>query len=228
MLRYAGISALFIILVPAAASAQGPGAVVVTPVDTFMLIVPVRPVDEIKKDIDMIQAYRSRSKARLYDAKDQVLRIGKLIEVKEKEIEMLESRAETADKEKKEAEVTALKTQIAGVEMIRDLLKRRKDMRSADVDAAEAATDYSQAAEETYARELALAKKRQERTAQAGAGGNRVSLAATDQVIREFESSVLESQVDMLKKQEKAASLERDLVEQQIKLAEEQGKFVSK
>ena len=201
---------------------------VVSPVDTFAVIVPARTIDEIKADLDATDGVRARAKTRLENAKEQVRKTESDIATKKKEIDVLESRMDAADKEKKDTVVAAFKVQISGVENLRDLLKRRLDTRSAEVDAAEGVVDYTDVAGSLFEKEMSLAKKRQERASVTASGGLPAALANLDKEIREQELSVLDAQVDRLKKQEKSLSLERDLVKQQMKLAEAQAKLLEK
>jgi hypothetical protein len=210
------------------AVAQDPAPGVVTPVDTFVVIVPARPVEEISKDIEVLQMYRARAKVLMEDAKTQVLKIESLIDLKEKELKLLESRMEAAEKEKREAEAAALKSQTEGVERIQELLGLRKEMHEASIAAAEAVVAYVGAAEDTYEQEIVLAKKRGERTAQAGSGGAAAALAITDQRIREMETDLLNSQSATLSKQETSISRQEDLVEARQKLAAAQAALIAK
>jgi hypothetical protein len=210
------------------APSQGLQGAVVTPVDTFMVIVPARPVNEINQDIQVLDAYRARAKARLDDLKEQMRKVESEIELKGKEITLLESRQDLAENEKKEAQAESLNVQIEGVERIRDLLEQRKELYSAEVSAAEAAIAYASAAEDMYDKEIALAKKREDLANQAGAGGTRAILAGSNRALFELENSVLEAQMEKLSKQEKALTIDQDVVEQQQKLAEMQGRLLTK
>lgn len=211
----------------AAATSQGQQGGVVASVDTFMVIVPVRSIEDIKKDVEVLDAYRVRAKGRMGDLKEQSRKVETEIGMKEKEIELLESREDAADNEKKTAEVAALKAQIKGVEMIKDLLELRKDLYSAETSAAEAVVDYAAAAQDMYDKEMTLAQKRKERGDQAGGGGTKSSVAAGNRALFELENSVLQAQVVKLSKQEKMLSRERDVAEVQQKIAEMQAKILS-
>jgi hypothetical protein len=209
-------------------SAQMPGVGIVTPIDTINVIVPGRSVDEIKKDLEMIQSHRTRAKATLIEAEAQVRRIEKQIEAKEAETKSLESLVDSAKQAKRESDVTALKAQIDGVEKIVDLLDMRKDMRSAEVKAAEATVDYAQAAEDMFEREIAVMKKRDERLAQGKTHADSVALSVMDRMMRELEGGFLESRITALKKHERLLSREIDLAERQMKVTEAQNAFLEK
>jgi hypothetical protein len=210
------------------ASSQESRNAVVSPVDTFMVLVAVRPIDEIKQDIEVLDALRSRKKAQLDELNAQKQRGEAEIDQKAKEISLLESRQDVAEKENKDGDVAALKSQIEGVKRIHDLLKERQGLFSTEIDAAEAALDYAKAAEEMFDREIALAKKRQELSTQAGAGGSKSFVAGSNRALLDQENAVLEAQVEKLKRQEKMLSEERDVVKAQQSLAEMQGRLLPK
>jgi hypothetical protein len=201
---------------------------VVSPVDTFMVIVPARPINEIKQDIEVLDALRARKKAQLDELKTQKVKGESEIDLKASEINLLKSRQDAADQQNNDAEVGSLKNQINGVDRIRDLLKERQDLYSAEISAAEAALDYAKAAEDMFDKEIALAKKREELTSQVGAGAGKSFVAGGNQALLNFENSVLSAQSEKLKKQEKMLSEDRDVVEKQQELAEMQGRMLAK
>jgi hypothetical protein len=211
----------------AAATSQGQPGGVGSAVDTFVVIEPARSIDEIKKDVEVLDAYRVRAKARIGDLKEQSRKVETEIEAKEKSIDLLEAREDAADKEKKSAEVAALKAQIEGEERMKELLELRKDLFSAETSAAEAVVDYAAAAQDMYDKEIGLAQKQKERREQPGVAGAKASVAAGNRVLLELETSVLQAQIAKLSKQEKMLSREREVAEVQLKIAEMQAKFLS-
>jgi hypothetical protein len=220
----AGLCALAVTSAPA----QGSQGSVVSAVDTFIVIVPARPVNEIKQDIEVLDAYRARAKARLPELKDQIRKVESQMELKEKEISLLETRQDAAEKEEKEAEAATLKTQIEGAERIRDLLKERRELYSEEIGAAEAAVDYAVVAEDMYDKEIALSKNREDLAKQAGTGGSKTFVSSSNPALLELENSVLDAHIQKLKLQEKTLSEEKDVVEQQRKIAEMQGRMLAK
>ncbi len=198
---------------------------VVSQVDTFAVVVPFRPVTDIKKDIEAVQANRTHAKAWLQTATDAVKTLEAQIEVKKKEIDTLEALQDSADSHKNDIEVAALKVQTEGVEKILDLLKEQKKLHSLEVDAAEATIDYADAAVSAFEKETALAEKRQERSAATKPESSQASLAVADKAIYELEASVLEAQMQSLKKQDRCVSCQEDLVKQQSDVAEAQAKI---
>ncbi len=217
--------AAMIVLSANTASSQAVPVGAVSQVDTFAVVVTPRPVEDIKRDIDVVQATRARAKASLQTATDAVQKLETQIDAKKKEIDTLEAWQDAADKEKKDVEFAALKAQIAGVEKILDLLKEQKKMHSLEMDAAQAVIDYADVAVSAYETESALAEKRQERSATAKSGNAPASLALVDKAISELEMNVLDLQLKSLKKQDRYVSCQQDLVKQQSDVADAQAKI---
>jgi hypothetical protein len=227
-LRNILLTLALISLAVAAASSQGTPAAAVSPIDTFMVVAPVRSATDIKQDMVPLDAYRSHAKARHEEIREQIKKLEAEIELKGKEIKLLEARQDLAEKEKKDAEAESLKAQISGVEQIRDLLEQRKDVCTSELDAVDAALEYAAAAQNLYDEEIVLAKKREEITAQANASKAKVPLFGSNRFLFEIENAVLEAQIKKLKKEDKAISKEQDAVEQRQKLAEMQAKYLPK
>jgi chromosome segregation ATPase len=198
---------------------------IVSQVDTFAVVVSPRAVEDIKKDIDAVQANRAHAQAWKQTATDAVQKLEKLIDVKKKEIDTLEALQDSADAAKKDVEVAALKAQTKGVENILDLLKEQKKMHSLEVEAAAATIDYADAAVSAFEKESALATKRQERMAAAKSGSAPGALAELDKAIRELETSFLDLQSKSLDKQDRFVSSQQDLVKQQSDVADAQAKI---
>ena len=97
--------AAMIVLSANTASSQAVPVGAVSQVDTFAVVVAPRPVEDIKRDIDVIQATRARAKASLQTATDAVQKLETQIDAKKKEIDTLEAWQDAADKEKKDVEV---------------------------------------------------------------------------------------------------------------------------
>ncbi len=219
------VLAAMIVFSAGTAIAQTVPVGVISQVDTFAVVVTPRPVEDIKKDIDAVQANRARAKAWRQTATDAVQKLQTQIDVKKKEIDTLEAWKDSADAANKDVEVAALKAQIAGVENILDLLNEQKKMHTLEVDAADATIDYADAAVSAFENESALAAKRQERDAVVKSGGAKEALAALDKAVREMEVTLLDLQSKSLNKQDRVVSSQQDLVKQQSDVAEAQTKF---
>jgi chromosome segregation ATPase len=215
-------------IVAGTAPSQAVRVGVVSQIDTFAVVIPQRPVEDIQKDIDAVQANRAHGKVWHQTASDNIQKLGTQIEVKKKEIDTLEAWEDAADNENKDVEVAALKAQIAGVERILDLLQEQKNMHSLEVDVAEASIDYADAAMSALEKETALITKRQERSAAAKAGNGVASLVELDKTIRQLEMQVIELQAQSLKKHDRYISCQQDLVSQQADVADAQARILER
>jgi chromosome segregation ATPase len=194
-------------------------------VDTFIAVVPRRPIEEIKKDIEQVTAQRRDAKLRLEKAQEEVRTLDNILGMRKKDIEALEGHLDTLDAEKKAGEIASLKSKIALLEKLRDLLEVRKDVREGEVESATAAVAYTEAQEELYDLEGTLTTKRGERVELAKKPGSAADIAAMDLAIKKLEDEVLDRWKKALKKHENSVSEEQDLLSLLRKLEEAQESF---
>jgi chromosome segregation ATPase len=194
-------------------------------VDTFVAVIPRRPLEDIKKDIEQSNAQRMQAKHRLAQAQEEVRTLETIINVREKDLEALEGYIDTLDSDKKADEIAIVKRKIALLEKLRDLLELRKKVREGEAEAATAAVAYTEAQEEVYELEGTLVTKRSDRVDIAKKPGSSADLAAIDLAIKRMESEVLERWEKALKKHEDSVSEEQDLLSLLNKLAEAQDAY---
>jgi chromosome segregation ATPase len=193
--------------------------------DTFIAVVPRRPLEEIKKDIEHMNALRREAKLRIEKAQEEVRTLESILKARQADLDALEAHLDTLDSEKSANEIADLKRKIAFLEKIRDLLEVRKDVREGEVDAAKATVAYTEAQEEMYDLESTLVTKRSDRAEVAKKPGSAADLAALDRIIKELEDDVLERWGKALKKHDDSVSEEQDLRGLIKKLAEAQESF---
>jgi chromosome segregation ATPase len=193
--------------------------------DTFVAVVPVRLLDDIKKSTDVVKNLRAQAKTRLERAQGEVDALESAITTKQKDLDALEGRMDTLDSDKSANEIARIKGKIALLEKLKDLLEVRNKARKAEVESAQAASAYADAQEEFYDLEAKLATKRNERAALAKKSSAANDLAAMDQAITELEGNALEGWEKALKKHDDSVSAEQDLVSRLKKLAEAQAEF---
>jgi chromosome segregation ATPase len=193
--------------------------------DTFIAVVPRRPIEEIKKDIEHMNALRREAKLHLEKAQEEVRTLESVLKARQADLDALEAHLDTLDSEKSVNEIADLKRKIALLEKIRDLLDVRKDVREGEVDAAKATVAYTEAQEEFYDLEITLLAKKNDRAEVAKKPGSAADLAALDRIIKELEDDVLERWGKALKKHEDSVSEEQDLLGLIKKLAEAQDSF---
>ena len=97
--RVLGLATLSCILAVLEVQAQTAKTASAT-VDTFVVVVPRRPVAEVNKGIAAIKEVRVNAQQRLERVKEEVRTIGGLIATREKDLEAMEGRLDTLDSEK--------------------------------------------------------------------------------------------------------------------------------
>ncbi len=194
-------------------------------VDTFVAVVPRRPIEDIKKDIEQVNAQRMQAKHRQAQAEDEVRTLENIISVREKDLEALGGYLDTLDSDKKSGEIAIVKRKIALLEKVRDLLEIRKKVRAGEVESAKATVAYTEAQEEVYELEGTLVTKRSDRVDIAKKPGSSTDLAAIDLAIKRMEVEVLERWEKALKKHDESVSEEQDFLGLLNKLAEAQDAF---
>jgi hypothetical protein len=194
-------------------------------VDTFIVVVPLRPEAEIKKDIESLNAVRSQAKLRLARANETVSTLATQIATREKDLDALEGALDTLDSDTKAQEIVDLKKKIAVLEKFRDLLELRKELREGEADAAKAVIAYTEAQEEMYSGEIALAKKRADRETLLKKPGSSADVASLTATIKDMESDVLDQWEHALDKHKDSLSEEQDFVDLLKKLAKAQSAF---
>ncbi len=194
-------------------------------VDTFVAVVPRRPIEDIKKDIERVKAFRTQAKLRMDRAQEDAQSLAKLIDAKKKDLEALEGHLDTLDSDKNGDEIAIGKQKTALLEKLRDLLDLRKDVREEEAKAAAAAIAYADAEEEFHNAEATLAAKRTERAGVAKKPISAADIAAMDLALNNLESDALERWEKTLDKHDDSVSEEKDLLKLLKKLAEAQTTF---
>ena len=186
-------------------------------VDTFVAVVPRRPIEDIKKDIERVKAFRTQAKLRMDRAQEDAQSLAKLIDAKKKDLEALEGHLDTLDSDKNGDEIAIGKQKTA--------LDLRKDVREEEAKAAAAAIAYADAEEEFHNAEATLAAKRTERAGVAKKPISAADIAAMDLALNNLESDALERWEKTLDKHDDSVSEEKDLLKLLKKLAEAQTTF---
>jgi len=193
--------------------------------DTFIAVVPLRSLQDIKVDGERAGALRNQAKQRLAQAQEGVHTLDNVIKARQTDLAALESHVDTLDADSKANEIATLKQKTALLEKLLDLLELRKNAREGEVESAAATVEYSEAQEELYSLEGQLATKRNDRAELSKKKGSPADLAAMDLAIKEMESEVMERWDQMLTKHDDSVSEEQDYVGLLKKLAEAQDSF---
>ena len=193
-------------------------------IDTNLVIIPTRSVDAVQADIDRAQRAKSDADVRRSAVQSLKDACDAKVKVAVKEVETIDTKRDLAKKEKRDADAAAFEVQKKAAEQVQTQLERQRDLRQAELDAAEAEIDFASAAEEAYELELQLMKKRLELAKSVGTGSPEMPLATLQQAVRELEGRTLKAQKEMAGKQTTTSERQESVVERRLKLFETQGK----
>lgn len=219
------IRSLFVVLAfglvgPSAAAAQASPAAV----DSFLVLVPLRPLESIREDVDRARLDAQGARDARGVAEELNLRNQALIDEQKLAIERLNDRVKAAKDAKREAEVVALEAEKRGAERVKDLLERRKALREAEIDLAKAGLALAEAAERAAALEAELAGQRAAAGAATdvpGSGG-----LAARRVLRELEKRTLEAMKALADRRVDHAERERQVAERRLQTLAAQSRLL--
>jgi hypothetical protein len=159
--------------------------------DSFIMLIPARDSNTIKKEIRAAAAAeKAAEKARL-QAETMRLGASSRIEFKKVEINRIKERISQAKKENREADRVGLEAERKAAEREIELLKRREELRDAETILETKRAELAGLTKQALELELQLAVRRagRRRAPVGGAGG-----ASLDRVIGELEKQTLEAQ----------------------------------
>ena len=184
--------------------------------DTFLVLVPVRPASVINDDIAEFQRLQQR-------AKDEGARAGMLQQRVEERMRLVNAATDNFDARegaaKKSNDAPAQQSATADKDASKVRVKhleRRRDLRAAEIDMAEAHERAAGAVVQSLQRELALEKRRTE--AASGLAPGAVDVAQGETAIAALELDVLEAQREAVKQREEVTKKERAVIERRITL----------
>lgn len=228
MLRQLALPLVALLLGPAVAAAQMTTAAqraASTPkalsrgFDSFILLVPLRDTISIKKALKAAQESETQAETRRDQA--ETMRLGALskIEAKKVEIGRLKERINVAKKEDREADRLGMEAERKAAEREIDLLKRREELRQAEISWEASRADLADLTMKALQLELQLAVRRAGRlkTPVGGAGG-----ASLDRVIAELEKQTLEAQRAQAASSIEVAHSEINVIDRRLELLDAQ------
>ena len=121
-----------IVLPAVQAQAQEPNPSQLIVKDSLITVVPWRSAADITADIDRAKDLLSHAEAKQMLAQKLSAYTDTRIEVKNKEIDLIDKRIETAEEAKKESEATALKGEMQVGKQLLDILNGQKKVRDAE------------------------------------------------------------------------------------------------
>jgi hypothetical protein len=209
---------LGLLAAPPALLAQGK-ATTLRGFDSFIMLVPPRDSGTIRKQIRMAAAAEAAAeKAR---EQTETMRLGATskIEFKKVEIVRIKERINLAKRENREADRLGLDAERKAAEREIELLKRREELRQAEIDLEIVRADLAALTRKALELELQLSIRRagRSRTPVGGAGG-----ASLDRVIGELEKQTLEAQRAQAASSFDVADRETRVIDRRLELLDAQ------
>jgi hypothetical protein len=209
--RWSWYTGAFLVAWSPAAAAQTNATPIAS--DSFLALVPPRAPAEISGEIEAArQAYASADQA---EKRALALHSGAdaRIQARKQMISATDGRKKLAQREKREAEVTALEAEKQALEREKELLERRKSLREAEIDVARKARELAALRRQALELEQQLMLKRAE---QSGVQGVGPEAARANQVLGDLERATLEAQKKRVEKEKDVVEREKRVIERRI------------
>jgi hypothetical protein len=220
--RWNWLAAAFLLTWSPAAVAQTAATPIAS--DSFLALVPPRAPAEISQEIEAAQqAYGSADQA---EKSALALRSGAdaRIQAKKQMISTTDARKKLAQREKREAEVTALEAEKQALELEKNLLERRKSLREAEIDVARQTRELAALRRKALELEQQLMLKRAEHSGAQGAGP---AAARANQILLDLERATLEAQKKRVEKEKDVVEREKRVIERRIAILGAQRNLIS-
>ncbi len=237
-------AALFAFARPAAAQStptapDAPAAAVSAPVpnlrpamsmtDSLLVLVPMRPSDDIRRDLETQKTRQIMAVADITNAKMMQVRAETEIKLKESQLQTIDASLDLAKKEKDEVQKREWESRKRLAQLEKDLLQRREALRSKEIELAEASRAFADASSKVYDLELALAGKRDQRrdfmtrslTAEVIA-----AMARADREAADMERRTLDAEIDAANRKKDLAAKEVDFAKRRKQVLEAQIKLM--
>jgi hypothetical protein len=192
----------------------------------LLSVVPHRAAVDIRADLDHAHMAVKLAQERLTNAKATYEMVKARIVVRQNELKEIELNLKNAKSSNNKSQVVALKASKNAAKQILDLLESRKNLRYAEVEAAESGSDLAQASKFVLELELEVSQKQAEHDSLQTAGTTAVEVNALSQTIRAIEGKCLEAQREEANRLEQLAAREKHVVDRRLKLFDLQGKVL--
>ena len=186
----------------------------------FLEILTPRSAERIQQEIEQTKLDASEADAeikRLQGVEDQVKA---MVQVKKQEASTLDAQKKMAEKAKNEAEVVSFEAEKKDAERHKQFLEKRVALHHAEKETAKSQKDLAEATRKSLELELQLSNRRGERQA-AGSADAAVALRH-DNVIRELERKVLDSQRVQADREKQVAERHQDIARRRLELYQAQ------
>lgn len=193
--------------------------------DPRMVVIPTRTAEEITTDIQNVRATGSLAEVHRQQAEERLARLDSTINTRKLAIDDVNRRKDEAKRGQRQTEAIALDLERKANEQAVDLLKKLKDLRKAEVEAAKTEAGLADTQLKTLELEIELVRKRIEYDSLYVARAGGLALSTHQQVLRELEVRALKLQKDQAEATQKVASKQKDIITRRTKLHEAQLKM---
>lgn len=197
--------------------------------DSLLVLVPLRPIDEIRRDLETQQARKNAAEADVANAKMLQVRAETEIKLKDSQLQTIKASLDLAKKEKNDLQKTEWESKKRLAELEKGLLERREALRSKEIELAEAARSFADASAKVYDLELALAGKREQRgdfAARALTPEVIAAMARVDREAADLELRTLDAEINAANEKKNVAGKEVDFAKRRKQVLEAQIKLM--
>lgn len=195
--------------------------------DSLLVLVPLRSLEEIRRDLDAANARRSDAETRTARARVLQARARTELDVNRAELDVIQSRLKLAKQEKNAERKSELDRQRKFAQLERNLLVRRETLRQQEIDLAAADRDLAEATAKARDAELALALKREQHAETASRPGvSSVELQTVERELQALERRALRAQIEEATERQSYSRREAELAKARLSVFEAQFKVL--
>ena len=195
--------------------------------DSLLVLIPLRSIDEIRRDLNAANARRSEAETRTARARVLQGRARTELDVNRAELDVIQSRFKLAKQEKDAARKSELERQRKFAQLERRLLERRETLRQQEIDLAAADRDLAEATAKARDAELALALKREQHAETASRPGvSTVEIQTVERELQALERRALRAQIDEATQRQSYSRREAELAKARLSVFEAQFKVL--
>ena len=208
-------------------AAPMPEAVRRAETDSLLVLIPLRSIEEIRRELTAANTRRSEAETRTARARVLQGRARTELDVNRAHLDVIASRLKLAKQEKDAARRTELEQQRKFAQLERNLLERRETLRQQEIDLASADRDLAEATAKARDAELALSLKRDQHAETASRpGSNTVDLQTLERELQALERRALGAQIDEATQRQSFGRREVDLAKARLSVFEAQFKVL--
>jgi len=193
--------------------------------DSLLVLIPLRAVEEIQRELAVAHERRSAAETRTARARVLQGRARAELDVNRAQLDAISSRIKLAKQDQDATRKAEFERQRKFAQLERRLLERRETLRQQEIDLASADHELAEATSRARDAELALALKRDQHAETASRpGSNTVELQTVERELQSLERRALRAQIDEGTQRQSYARRESDLARARLLVFEAQFK----